>query len=191
MKGLVSEIHSELGRAVTPLFSVESVYRKAYHLGNREALVAKLDRIPFADESTLEWEQVLELRKDRMSRDEIRDFVHWIHADFLEKSTNEISCEINRRFDLFIKAMQKHGIKKKLSYVECAFDLRSKLTSAGLSGCLNEAGIDSLISSLVGISVVIGETSISISKKMIELNENKEQIRDQYAEVVCLARLRK
>lgn len=63
------------------------------------------------DESKLSWEQVLEIRKDKIEQAKLKRFRLWANSDFDNCSKEQIIDIIGSTYNDYVAALQKHGIK--------------------------------------------------------------------------------
>lgn len=63
------------------------------------------------DESKLNWEQVLEIRRDKAEQAKLKRFRSWINSDFDNCSKEQIIEKINNTYSDYAEALKKHGVK--------------------------------------------------------------------------------
>lgn len=63
------------------------------------------------DEDKLTWEQVLEIRKDKLERGKLKRFRAWADSNFSDFSKDQINDTICKTYNDYVAALQKHGVK--------------------------------------------------------------------------------
>lgn len=74
------------------------------------ALEASISYVPEIIEESLEWKQVLDVRKDKDSRNKLLRFRNWTNTDLAGKSKSEIIENLENAVDEYKFALKKHGI---------------------------------------------------------------------------------
>lgn len=62
------------------------------------------------DEDELSWEQVLEIRKDKIERVKLKRFRAWADSNFDNYTKEQITDTIGKTYNDYIAALQKHGV---------------------------------------------------------------------------------
>jgi hypothetical protein len=90
---------------------------KQFRRGAQEILFATLTNVSVVDESLLQWEQVLELRRDQETRSNYCRFLHWLEGDMADRSEPYIIDDLANKLDDYEKALRKHGIVTALGTI--------------------------------------------------------------------------
>jgi Fe2+ transport system protein FeoA len=108
---LVSKSYTEHGVPVTPVYPSEDLLRTEILPGSVAAFQAALENIPLIDVSTVSWEQVLEVRRDKQALRKIRDLGLWLQASLKCENIAEASDLIAKRIEDYAWALKKHNLK--------------------------------------------------------------------------------
>ncbi|WP_020589287.1 hypothetical protein [Desulfobacter curvatus] len=143
-----------------------------YKPGDRDIIIASLNELQIVDENSLEWEQVIEFRKDKDARKKYRGFVHWLDKEMVGKPTPFIIDEIDERLEKYEWAIKKHGIKTVLGGLYSAVDLKSLLGSAVALGSLTLIGQE-LLGQLAAISTITAKCAIKVATALVDIEDIK------------------
>lgn len=116
----------------------------AFAKGPREVLITTLENLRIVDEKKLDWEQVLEFRKDNQALKNYRRLLHWLEADMLARSQSFVEDEIAIRLERYESTLNKHGLKTKIGLAQAALDNQSLITIALSGGLLVASGFPTL-----------------------------------------------
>jgi hypothetical protein len=106
----IVRMYAERGIRLTPIYLTPSEYDEITAQDSTGLEVA-LDHVPRVVDSELTWEQVLEFRKDKRSREMLDRLRRWFAMDLLEKSQDEITNILGKRLDDYQWAVRKHGLQ--------------------------------------------------------------------------------
>jgi hypothetical protein len=183
----IAGVTKKLGRPVISLFGSKEAFDAVYAPGKREVLAIALEKLPLIDENKLDWDQVAELRSDTAARDSVRKFISWADTNLVGKSAEEISDQIGNRLGSYLKALKKHGIRKRQAVAESLLDFRSKCATAGVAAGLHGMGLEATVAALAGVTLAFGDIVLSISKKLLDLEDKADQVRASHSEIAFLA----
>lgn len=107
---------------MTPVYDLASDRASAYQEGKYQVVTSMLSNLEIVDDGMLNWEQVLDFRRDEEARRKYGRFLHWLDKEMVGKSQNFIEDEITQRLEDYEWALKKHGIKTVLGTVEEALD---------------------------------------------------------------------
>ena len=105
----VTELRA-MGLNAVPLFSRQQTYN-ILGKGEEEALEVKIIHAEIIQEENVEWEQVIELRRDESSKNALRDFRLFLYDNYSDKSVAYIHDSIEQKIQRHKDASKKHGFK--------------------------------------------------------------------------------
>ena len=174
-KAFAQILSTELGCAVTPVYSSKVSHNEEYAVGSYGVVAASLMDLELVDEDNLKWEQVLQFRQDVKSRENYRRLVHWLDIDMVGKPTTVVVEEIGIRLEAYRAALKKHGIQTRMGMMEMILDSHGLLsaTAAGIaSASLSQnALITGITAGGVGTLVVLGKVAMRIQQSKLDLEE--------------------
>jgi hypothetical protein len=150
-------------------------------------LTAAISNIAMVDEKSLDWNQVIEFRKDADTRMKYRRLVRWIDNELKEKKPEEIEDLIALRLDDYQWALKKHGVKLSLGTLSCLLDpkflgaVSATVAAAGFAG-------GGLWAALAGASLTVGQAVVTFGTQLVDTLD--ERRKDNY-EVAYVHQLQK
>jgi hypothetical protein len=158
-----------------PIFTYDDFY-DIFAKGDKSTIEVKLLNTKLVDTENLDWDQILEVRKDRDSIRWLRDFRLFLYEHYSDKSPDYISDSIEQRIENHDIACKKHGLKLIDTVIS------SLVASKSAFGCLSLATISLLLGEPVtaitlgttGASLPIGKVVIELSSKYIEYKHDIE-----------------
>jgi hypothetical protein len=169
-RAISESIYLKTGIAVPEMYSTHDEFEKTYSKGNLKEIVTCLDNIDVVDEDSLEWEQVLEFRKDKNVRNKIKRIIHWFDTDFVGKPLDYIQTEISIRLQDYQEGLKIHGIKTRKGIIKSVLNSKNVLMSIS-SSAIAGTFIGELSAIFAAIGTLIGTCSISILESFIEKKE--------------------
>ncbi|MHC4519155.1 MAG: hypothetical protein ACYTAS_11230 [Planctomycetota bacterium] len=133
---LMRHYHSALTRASArsvPLFHSVSEFEGSLSQGEEEAIEIKLVRAPLIDTSGVEWDQVIDIRRDGDFTRKLRRFRLFINDNYQGKEPSYIRDSLLQKMEDYEDACRKHGLKLTVSTLSKVLNSRSLLGSLGLS----------------------------------------------------------
>lgn len=173
------------------IYGSQDAFERRFQPGDYEVLALAISNLPFISESSLEWEQVLEVRSDEKARKSLRRFTNFADANFAGLSGADILYRLSERYADYKAALKKHGLAVTLGYLEILYDLRSTATAALSAAALHVVGLNDAMALLPGVSLVVGEAAVKVAKKKIDLAEKRETLEEKNPEVAWLAQIAK
>jgi hypothetical protein len=119
---LCSEFGTTLGTTPTIFYEHSVRQRHDFPDGPCEILVAAISDCIVVDENALNWDQVLEFRRDADARAKYRRLVRWIDTELKTRSPGEIEDLLAIRLDDYQWAIKKHGLKALMGSLSCLLD---------------------------------------------------------------------
>jgi hypothetical protein len=152
---------------LVPFFRQYQTYSEYQNHGKSDALEVKLVNIGVINISNLEWDQVLEIRRDPDSNQKLRRFRLFMTEQYKDKDENYIKDDLLLRIHEYEKVCKKHGLELIISSVSKILDAKSLMgiaaTSAAGSLLSNpDAGI------LSGVAIAVGQVAIHIAQKRLD-----------------------
>jgi hypothetical protein len=143
-----------------PIFHTQMAYDTYLPNGTKETLEINLMKAPVIDTSKVEWEQILDIRKDKDFSNKLRNFRLFLNENYEGKSPNFV----------------RDSLEKKMEEYE---DSKSILGYLGLITVGILAGQQNIVNTalLGGIIVEIGKVTVQVTQKHLEYlssRENKE-----------------
>jgi len=129
-------------------------------------------------EAALTWEQVLDFRKDKTSRDKLRRFVHWLDKDMAGRSAAFIADEITCRLEDYRAALRKHGIAAALGTLSSVVDSKVLIGGAAAVASLSYA-TDPRWALLGGSAVLLANCAVHVGRVLLDVrsvHENAKEI---------------
>jgi hypothetical protein len=145
-------------------------------LNNGDALELTISDIGLVDTSNATWEQILELKKDRDARRNLRNFRLFLYGNFQGKSKAYISDSIDKKIDEYEMACKKHGF----DMVSSSFLMLVDSKSLPVLSVIAAVGIISkkwdLTTAAIGTAIIeTAKLSINLVKKSFEFRRLKNQ----------------
>lgn len=146
----------EVGINIVPIFLEPTQFDFEYNFSeiitNTTPLaIICLDCIPSIIEEKLEWKQVLDIRKDKKSLNQLRKFINWCNIDLFDKSKEQIVSICEESIDSYKNTLRKHGILAVAGGVSIALSISETLLSNLFSNWNLKIG--SVLSIASGLSV--------------------------------------
>jgi len=178
-------IGQEYALSVVPVYSSTAQRDREYHAGERSAVVAIIENVPVISEADLQWEQVLEIRRDIIMLQKLRKFTHWLDKDMIGKPLSYIEDEVAVRLDDFRDASRAHGIKTTLGVLQLTLE-----TPAVFGGTAYLAKIGAAVSQewalIAGAAMAMAAVSVHIAQQMLNIRTQRANTAGEIAYVVEL-----
>lgn len=113
----------------------------ASSLGPEHALVS-ISKIAIPDTSQLEWDAIIEMRKDSQSRTRLRRLRVFAEREYAGKTRDFIEDDISVRLDDYEQTLKDWGVKTTLGALSTCWNVESALS----------AGVASLVATMSGLS---------------------------------------
>lgn len=118
IRKIVANFRQIYGIEITPLFINKTKFEECISASldeqrkddNCNALEVSINYIPTILEDQLTWEQVLNLRRDKVSKNKLKRLKYWINLELKDKSRDEIVSLLDKMIDDYKFALTKHGI---------------------------------------------------------------------------------
>ncbi len=127
------------------------------------------------DEDKLSWEQVLEIRKDKIERVKLKRFRAWADANFDNYTKEQITDTIGKTYNDYIAALQKHGVNTLVG------SMSTVLTEAAI-GVLSTWGGNTV--NYVGLGLQIAVGAIPLGKTVVDYIKIRKQPIAYYYDIV-------
>lgn len=158
------------GMPMIPIYQFAQDRAREYHEGDNQVVIACLGNLEIVDEDELTWEQVIEFRADKNSREKYRHFLHWIDKKMVGKSRAFIEDEISIRLEDYERAIKKHGIKTVIGTIEETLDGKYLLGASGIAGSLTLAGHPTLGVLAAGL-LIGGKIGVKLMQTKLDFDD--------------------
>lgn len=156
------------GIPAIPIFAFRESY-EVFGSGENEAIEVKLIDAKLVDAESLEWDQILEFRKDEDSVADLRNLRLFMFDNYIDKSPSYIRDSIEQKIEKHYEVTRKHG----LNLVETVTS--ELVASKALLGSMCFATLSSLLGDHIsfatiggaGATIAIGKMTISIASKYV------------------------
>jgi hypothetical protein len=128
----------------------------------------------------LSWELVKEFRADGGVKVKYKRFVHWLDRDMAGKPISYVADEIGERYDDYLTALNKHGIKSSIGTLGTLLD-QSTLLSAAIGASAGFLVGGSLSAAFAGGAVAIGKLSLKMADELLEYQYAKRTTNPEIA----------
>ena len=118
----LSELGPSLSKTPTVFHATRDGYRADFPDGPSEVLISAITDLALVEEASLDWEQVLEFRKDSDARMKYRRFVRWITSELMARTPAQVQDVLSSRLEDYEWALRKHGLKTVLGALDATLD---------------------------------------------------------------------
>lgn len=187
LHGMTRTLCTDLQKTVSqvvPLYASEAARDAEYTAGDRAVIVTALRQLEVVDENELSWEQVQEFRRDRSSRTDYRRLVHWLDAEMAGRSAQYVIDEIGVRLDKYKRALEKHGLKRRLGALTAILDPKA-LASAGAAAGGALLAEHPLAAAVAAGGVLLGKVLVSVGQSELDLHD----VRAEHADIAFVAQV--
>lgn len=164
---LCSEFQRQFQIAPTIFYHAQGSCKKEFPKGRNQILTAAISNIAMVDENSLDWQQIIEFRKDSETRKKYRRFVRWVDTEMKEKAPEEIEDLIAIRLDDYQWVLKKHGIKVSLGTLSCLLDPKFVGAVSATVAATAVAG-GGVWAALAGASLAVGQAVVSFGTALID-----------------------
>jgi hypothetical protein len=175
MRFLCSQFQGQIGVTPAIFYHSRQNMEKEFPAGASVVLQATISSIAIVDEESLQWDQVLEFRRDADVRKKYRRLVRWIDGELKTRPPREIEDLIAVRLDDYAWALKKHGIKASLGAISCLLDPKFLgATSAAVAATAVAA--DGLWAAVAAAGLTVGRAAVSFGTTLIDgLDERRQE----------------
>jgi hypothetical protein len=156
------------GVPAIPVFA----FRESYDIfgsGENEAIEVKLIDAKLVDAENLEWDQILEFRKDKDAVKDLRNLRLFMFENYKDKSPSYIRDSIEQKIERHHAASKMHGMKLVKTVTSELIESKSSL------GCICLATLSHLLGDHVtattlgvtGAAIAIGKMTINIASEYV------------------------
>ncbi|MGB2714955.1 MAG: hypothetical protein WBC51_12295 [Vicinamibacterales bacterium] len=175
----VSRLYDKaLGLDVCPIFSSAASRHAELRAGSHSVAIASMHHIGLADETTLDWQQVIEFRQDRDSLNKYRRMIHWLDKELADRDQQFVEAEISRRLEDYEWALRKHGISTVLGTLSEILNPKW-LTGVTVFGALTSYSSGNPVAGVaVAAATTVGRVSIAIARTALLKEDIRQANRD-------------
>ncbi len=179
--------YQEEGLNVVPSFGKYSLFEKEYLTGSELAFEAVLRNIKTVNKGRLEWDQIIEFRKDSESVRKYRDLRVWMRNGLRAASIAEAVDIIAGKIEDYDWALKKHGLETIKGALTVLLDYKKAgLSVSAIAGGTAVAG--PIGGAIAGGLVIVGQTSAWLLDRYIE---KKDIIRGDNSEIAIITDINK
>lgn len=163
------------GTSTVPFFNDSEHFGLYLPKGHTDAIEVTLSRVGVIDDAKLEWDQVLDLRKDKDVLAKLRRFRLFLTEKYKDASEAYIRDSLLQRIYEYEETCRKHGLKLTMSTISKLLDSKSLLGTLGIAaaGILMGNPIAVGASILGGAAIEIGKVALHITEKKLEFESWK------------------
>lgn len=169
LRSIAETISSSHGISIPVLLDNEKSFSDQYTYGNASTVVSVLNSVPIIDEDQLEWEQVIELRKDRATRKELARLIHFFDREWVGKPTAFIVHDLEYKLEAYRAGLRKHGISTVLGTLKTIASSKWVTGAAAISG--TAASFGNTTAALSAAAAMVTSCAISIAEELRNLKD--------------------
>lgn len=163
--------------ASIPIFTDDSYYffyNSAYEEKSVEII---LSSAPLIDSTSLEWKQIIDIRRDKLFRQKAGNFRLFLFENYEDKDKQYIIESLHRKLEEYETVCKKHGVELVLSTLKTTLDSQNLLVALGLAATAVLLGQPLVASGVLatGVSIEIGKLAIEIVEKRMSMRAFKDQ----------------
>lgn len=145
---------------ITPIYIDQSSFEDDFiaksRFSNGHPIVVAMENIPSIIEEKLDWEQVLDFKKDKQSVQNLRKFRNWVQIDMVNRTKDEIISIYEKAYDEYEQSLKKHGILTAIGTLSLVLD-----SSVSIIGNI---GNDTYQQLATGISIATGLSVFTLTQ---------------------------
>jgi len=175
--GFIRFVTDKYSFNAVPLFKKSTLYHDTYANGNKDVLDLSIIDAPIIDPSKLEWDQILEVRKDKNFKHKLRRFRFMLCDNYQDKDPQYIREHLIMKVLDYEEACKKHGLELIVSSLSQLLDSKSLLGTLGLTATSILMGEPAFASTtaITGAILEFGKISLHVAKKKLEFASAKER----------------
>ena len=170
LREVARSFSTEHGIPMVPIYDLSVDRKTGYCEGERQVVVAMLSNLQIVNEQHLTWEQVIDFRKDKESRQKYKRFLHWLDKDMVGRSEAFMQDEISQKLEDYELSLKKHGIKTVLGMIEELLDGKYIAGASAVAGSLTLTGHPTL-GILSGAGLIIGNVSVKLGQTLLDVHD--------------------
>ncbi len=171
--------YQNAGVTIIPSFADNKDFSTQYGKGEAIAYQAILANLPVVNEDHLDWEQILQFRRDKESVRKYRDLRLWLQHSLNAESEQHATDLISQKIDDYRWAIEKHGMQTFSEGITQIYDWKDVATAGATSSVVAMLGGGPIASALVAAltvapKIVAWVTDRRVALKDVERGENRE-----------------
>jgi hypothetical protein len=182
----LARMSSGNGVECVPILSKMTAFNTEFDAKEHQIYNVLLDNIPIADEASLSWQQVIEVRQNPELLKRFVDLRMWLRTIGDTKSANEVRDTLEDRLLKYQAALSINGIKTINGALTVFLDPAKLVTSASVVAS-TAIVTNTAIATLAAGLLVAGNVAVKLTENFIA----KKQIRTDFAEIALLEDLGK
>lgn len=180
LRWLCSEIYNKIGVAPTIFYHAVGKCKNDFPSGKHTILMAAISNIAMVDEESLNWDQIMEFRKDTETRIKYRRFVRWVDTELKQQTKEEIEDLIAIRLDDYQWALKKHGIKTSLGTLSCLLDPKFLGTLSAAVAASAVAG-GGFWAATAGAGLAVGKAVVNFGTSLVDALDERRKNNSEVA----------
>jgi len=164
------KVLNHVGFSSVPSFRDADLFASFLPDGYSDSIEVKIENVGVIDPSNLDWEQVLEIRKDPDSFRKLRRFRLFMTEKHKENNANLIRDDLEQKIDDYQKVCKDHGLDLRDSTISKILDSKSLFGALALSAISLFSGEPVLAS-----ASMIGGAAIEMGKIALHVRQEKRQ----------------
>jgi len=175
------------GIVAIPLYSSPEPFDRQYAPGDTQMLIAAIKDLAIIREERLQWDQVMEFRRDLQARTKLRRMRHWMDSELIGKPVSYVSDEIALRLSDYEWALKKHGLETVVGSLSLRLKPRFVLGASAIATILGMAAGEFWASAGV-LTLLAGEATVHVASRLVDLEDTR---RGENSEVAFIYDLKK
>ena len=170
------ELLTSDGLRAVPIYHSTAEYEASLKSGKKEAVELMLTRVPLIDTNKLEWDQILDIRRDKDFLHKLRRFRLFINDNYRDKDSGYIRDSLLQKIEDYEVTCKRHGLSLTISTLSKVLSSKSLLGSLGIAAasvlCGNPAFAN--MGLITGVAIEIGKVTLHITEKRLELKSKMQ-----------------
>jgi hypothetical protein len=181
------DLLASCGLRAVPIYHSTAEYEASLTSGKNRAVELTLMQVPLIDTDRLEWEHILDIRRDSKFLLKLRRFRLFINDNYRDKQPDYIRDSLLQKIQDYEEACKRHGISLTISTMSKLLNSKSLLGSLGIAAAAILCGDPAIANAslITGTTIEIGKVSLHIAEKRLELKSKMED-----SEIALLMRVR-
>lgn len=167
LRFILSEFPKVFNQTPTVFYHAKQSFETDFPKGKNQILTKVISDVAMVDEENLEWEQVIEFRKDKEAKAKYIRFMRWLDKELLTSDSKQIEDLVAVKLDDYQWTLKKHGLKTVIGTISSLLDPKF-LGSASAATLTTAFAAGGLWTTLTSLSLIIGKTAVTFGTKYIE-----------------------
>lgn len=164
--------YRDRGFNVTPVFNHEHEFEYLYGGQNNVAWEACLNSVKAVTADNLDWQQILEFRKDKKALSKYRDLRLWLNHGLEAQSVSHAEDLISQKLENYEWAIDKHGMETTIGVLRFIVEPKNLVAPTILAAGASAFG-SGLLGALAGGLTLLGQASVGLAQRAITYKDLK------------------